>query len=202
MSTKLFVKCRHVALPHKSGLYVDTFSKEYFADYAPLLPSLFSLNYNPSPSNSLYGSTPNAWNPAALERSIQGVIGVLLSLKKKPIIRYERMSGMAKKLGSEILHRIQSEAALFDFRLTQVPPLLLILDRRNDPLTPLLSQWTYQAMVHELFGIRNGRVDLSMVPDIRSELKVCMFIHPDSLMIINISSGNHSYDPNGPFLRI
>lgn len=31
-------------------------------------------------------------------------------------------------------------------------------DRRNDPLTPLLSQWTYQAMVHELIGITNGRV--------------------------------------------
>jgi len=181
MSTRLFVKYRHVAFPHKPGSHIDTLSKEYFADYAPLLPSLFSLNYNPSPSNSLYGSTPNAWNPAILERSIQGVIGVLLSLKKKPIIRYERMSGMAKKLGSEILHRIQSEAALFDFRLTQVPPLLLILDRRNDPLTPLLSQWTYQAMVHELFGIRNGRVDLSTVPDIRPELKVCLFIHPDVL---------------------
>ncbi len=33
-----------------------------------------------------------------------------------------------------------------------VPPLLLILDRSDDPLTPLLNQWTYQAMVHELLG--------------------------------------------------
>ena len=56
--------------------------------------------------------------------------------------------------------------------MTQVPPLLLILDRRNDPVTPMLSQWTYQAMVHELLGIQNGRVDLSTVPDIRPELKV------------------------------
>lgn len=54
-------------------------------------------------------------------------------------------------------------------------PLLLILDRRNDPITPLLSQWTYQAMVHELLGIHNGRVNLSMVPDIRPELSVCVF---------------------------
>lgn len=68
-------------------------------------------------------------------------------------------------------HRIQSESSLFDFRGTQVPPLLLILDRRSDPVTPLLSQWTYQAMVHELLGIQNGRVDLSLVPDIRPELK-------------------------------
>ena len=64
-----------------------------------------------------------------------------------------------------------NEAQLFDFRLTLVPP-LLILDRRNDPVTPMLSQWTYQAMVHELLRIRNGRVDMSRVSDIRPELSV------------------------------
>ncbi|KAJ4481995.1 Sec1 family-domain-containing protein [Lentinula aciculospora] len=144
--------------------------QEYFADYAPLLPSLFSLNHIPSSSKPIYGTSPNTWSADALERSVQGITAVLLSLKKKPLIRYEKMSGMAKKLAAEIQHRIHSESTLFDFRPTQIPPLLLILDRRNDPVTPLLSQWTYQAMVHELIGIQNGRVDLSSVPDIRQEL--------------------------------
>ena len=40
------------------------------------------------------------------------------------------------------------------------PPLLLVLDRSDDPLTPLLNQWTYQAMVHELIGIRNNVVEI------------------------------------------
>ncbi|OCB84973.1 vacuolar protein sorting-associated protein 45 [Sanghuangporus baumii] len=145
--------------------------QEYFADYAPLLPALFSLNHTPSSAHPLYGSNPSSWSPEALERSVQGLIAVLLSLKKKPVIRYERMSEMAKKLGVEIHHRIQSESTLFDFRLTQLPPLLLLLDRRNDPVTPLLSQWTYQAMVHELIGIQNGRVDLSQAPGVRQELR-------------------------------
>ncbi|KAF8442956.1 Sec1-like protein [Boletus edulis BED1] len=144
--------------------------QEYFADYAPLLPCLFSLNHLPTANRPLYGSSPNSWDNAALEHTVQGITAVLLSLKKKPVIRYEKMSGMAKKLASEVQHRIQAESALFDFRLTQVAPLLLILDRRNDPVTPLLSQWTYQAMVHELLGIQNGRVNLTMVPDIRPEL--------------------------------
>ncbi|PFH53987.1 hypothetical protein AMATHDRAFT_73002 [Amanita thiersii Skay4041] len=144
--------------------------QEFFADYAPLLPCLFSLNHTPSQARPLYGASPNVWDGKALEASVQGILAVLLSLKKKPIIRYEKMSTMAKKLGIEIYHRIQTESSLFDFRMTQFPPLLLILDRRNDPVTPLLSQWTYQAMVHELLGIQNGRVDLSLVPDIRPEL--------------------------------
>ncbi|KAF9483372.1 Sec1-like protein [Pholiota conissans] len=144
--------------------------QEYFADYAPISPCLFSQNHTPSPSRPLYASSPNIWDSGALDSAMQTITAVLLSLKKKPVIRYEKMSPMAKKLGIEIQHRIKSESSLFDFRPTQVPPLLLILDRRNDPVTPLLSQWTYQAMVHELLGIHNGRVDLSKVPDNRPEL--------------------------------
>ncbi|KAJ7795610.1 Sec1-like protein [Mycena olivaceomarginata] len=153
--------------------------QEYFADYSPLLPALFSLNHTPTAAKPLYGSTFNSWDPAALERS-------------KPIIRYEKMSGMAKKLAVQMHHRIQSESTLFDFRLTQVPPLLLILDRRNDPVTPLLSQWTYQAMVHELLGIQNGRVDLSMVPDVRPELsEITLTTSTDSFF------GSHFLDTFG-----
>ena len=94
---------------------------------------------------------------------------------------------------------MQSEASLFDFRMTQVPPLLLILDRRNDPVTPLLSQWTYQAMVHELLGIQNGRVDLTMVPDIGPELSVCSRALL-SLLTFMISTGNHTHALNRPIL--
>ena len=40
-------------------------------------------------------------------------------------------------------HKINDEATLFDFRRTDVPPLLLIVDRRDDPVTPLLNQVRY-----------------------------------------------------------
>ena len=71
--------------------------------YAPLLPSLFSLNHYPTATSPLWGFTPNSWNKAALERAVQGITAVLLSLKKKPVIRYEHMSSLAKKLGAEVL---------------------------------------------------------------------------------------------------
>jgi len=35
---------------------------------------------------------------------------------------------------------ITREAALFDFRKTDIAPVLLLLDRRHDPITPLLNQ--------------------------------------------------------------
>jgi vacuolar protein sorting-associated protein 45 len=54
----------------------------------------------------------------------------------------------------------EQESGLFDFRRTENSSLLLVIDRRDDPVTPLLNQWTYQAMVHELIGIENNKVDL------------------------------------------
>ena len=35
---------------------------------------------------------------------------------------------------------INKDAGLFEFRKTDVPPVLLILDRRDDAVTPLLNQ--------------------------------------------------------------
>ncbi len=50
---------------------------------------------------------------------------------------------------------------LFRFgKAAKQPPLLLIVDRREDPVTPLLNQWTYTAMIHEILGIHNNRVDM------------------------------------------
>lgn len=143
---------------------------EYFADYLVVNPDLFSLNII-GPRRRIWYQNPDSWNSETLNRTVEGILAVLLSLKKKPMIRYERNSAVAKKLASEIRFQMSQEEQLFDFRKPDTPPILLILDRRNDPVTPLLTQWTYQAMVHEMMGIDNGRVDLSHVPDIRPELK-------------------------------
>ena len=48
---------------------------------------------------------------------------------------------------------------------------VLILDRREDPVTPLLNQWTYQAMIHELLGLTNNRVDLKHLAHLSDEMK-------------------------------
>jgi vacuolar protein sorting-associated protein 45 len=144
--------------------------QEYFADYIVINPDLFTLNLG-YPRQRIWSHSPDQWNGDCLSRATEGVIALLLSLKKNPFIRYEKNSLMAKKLATEVRYQLTQEEQLFDFRKTDTPPILLILDRRDDPITPLLTQWTYQAMVHELLGIFNGRVDLSEVPGIRPELK-------------------------------
>lgn len=142
--------------------------KEVYADYLAINPDLFSLNI----PTSLHALT---WLPSALNRSIDGIVSVLLSLKIRPVIRYRVSSTPAQQLAKKLYDLMNNkETTLFSFRPPEdgaSPPLLLILDRRDDPVTPLLNQWTYQAMVHELLTIKNNRVDLSKVKDVPKELK-------------------------------
>lgn len=74
---------------------------------------------------------------------------------------------MAKKLALELNELTSRESRLYEFRKPDSSPILLILDRKSDLITPLLFQWTYQAMIHDIFGIRNGRVGLKA--DLHSE---------------------------------
>ncbi|KAF7185677.1 Vacuolar protein sorting-associated protein 45 [Pseudocercospora fuligena] len=134
---------------------------EYFADFLVINPDLCSLPL----STRVFSSSPELWNQDSLSRTTEGVLAMLLALKKKPLIRFEKNSLLCKKLATEVRYAITQEEQLFDFRKPDTPPILLLIDRREDPVTPLLTQWTYQAMVHELLGIENGRVNLSEVPD-------------------------------------
>uniref|UniRef100_A0A8C7J7P6 Vacuolar protein sorting-associated protein 45 n=1 Tax=Oncorhynchus kisutch TaxID=8019 RepID=A0A8C7J7P6_ONCKI len=138
--------------------------QEFYGDFIAVNPHLFSLNL----SGVARG---RSWEPTLLPRTTQGLTSVLLALKKCPMIRYQLSSDMAKRLGESVKQIITKEYELFDFRKTEVPPLLLIMDRSDDAITPLLNQWTYQAMVHELLGLNNNRIDLSRVPGISKELK-------------------------------
>ncbi|XP_047139616.1 vacuolar protein sorting-associated protein 45 isoform X1 [Hydra vulgaris] len=137
--------------------------QEFYADYYAVSPHLFSLN--------IVGSSKGKnWDADKQERTTDGIFALLLSLRKKPFIRYQQTSQMCKRLAESVMQKMLQEKSLFDFRQSDTP-LLLIVDRTDDPVTPLLNQWTYQSMVHELLGIKNNRIDLSTIPGIQKELK-------------------------------
>jgi hypothetical protein len=75
--------------------------QEYFADFLALNNDLFSLNLS-APSNPIFFENPTSWDVRTFGRSTEGILSVLLSLKKKPLIRYERGSVLGKKLAAEV----------------------------------------------------------------------------------------------------
>ncbi|OWR55084.1 vacuolar protein sorting-associated protein 45 [Danaus plexippus plexippus] len=142
--------------------------QEVFADYLAVDRHLFSFNI----VSCLHG---RSWKQHHLQRCSQGLLALLLSLKRRPIIRYEASSEACARLAERVKELIRREAVLMDnnipFNGDIPPPQLLVLDRRDDPVTPLLHQWTYQAMVHELLTIDNNRVSLAGVQDAPKDLK-------------------------------
>ena len=60
------------------------------------------------------------------------------------MIRYQEGSGPCQLLAQTVRQTMSKECGLFDTGVTDSSPVLLLLDRREDPVTPLLTQWTYQ----------------------------------------------------------
>jgi len=144
--------------------------QEFFGDYMPINNDLFTCQTPSSIQMTMSSNSAMSSKFRPLfDLNVGSVASVLLSLKKKPrCIRYQASSPMAMQMASELNDRIQSDQ-IFHFR--GEGPMLLILDRMDDPVTPLLSQWTYQAMVHELLGMNNNRIMLKGAPGIKKDLE-------------------------------
>mmetsp|Transcript_10729 Transcript_10729/g.25571 ORF Transcript_10729/g.25571 Transcript_10729/m.25571 type:complete len:595 (+) Transcript_10729:173-1957(+) len=150
--------------------------QEFYGDFVPINEDLLTLQCRNTLPMSVAAGT--SWAPQyahLYERNLRGLQGMLLSLKRQPLagIRFAGNSPCAEELARDIHDAIETDE-IFHFRQkrrNKSGTLLLVLDRRDDPVTPLLSQWTYQAMVHELLGLNNHRVVLKGAPNIAKDLE-------------------------------
>jgi vacuolar protein sorting-associated protein 45 len=156
--------------------------QEYYADFLAIHQEIFTLNVP-----SVVGLGGDVWDQAVFDRIHQGVCAMLLALKRRPQVRFQHNSERAMRIAESVVVSMDTEGELFSFRRADAPPLLLVLDRVDDPVTPLLNQWTYQAMVHELIGISNNRVDLRGRPAIPKELEqIVLSAEQDSFYAKNL----------------
>ncbi|RDX90432.1 Vacuolar protein sorting-associated protein 45-like protein [Mucuna pruriens] len=162
--------------------------QEFYADFVAIDPYHFTFHM---PSHYIY-MLPAVVDPSAVQRFcdrvVDGLAAVFLALKRRPVIRYQRTSDIAKRIAHEASKLMyQEESGLFDFRRMEVSPLLLVIDRRDDPVTPLLNQWTYQAMVHELIGIQDNKVDLKSIGKFpKDQEEVVLSSEQDSFFKVNM----------------
>ena len=142
--------------------------QEIFADFFAFNVDLFSLE---EPTRYMISEREIVLSVGVKDRCVDGLVALQLALRKRATVRYTAASVDTMRLGELVASRMDSEGSgLFDFHRGGPDRncVLLILDRRDDPVTPLLNQWTYQAMVHELVGIDRNRVALpNEKPDLR-----------------------------------
>jgi hypothetical protein len=139
-----------------------------YVSFVSLSASLFSLNL-PSAYETIHSpKLADEIIQQYIERIVDGVISVLITLRTLPIIRCPQGQAsemVARRVDERIreLLRGNTAAELFSASggtgagATQ-RPLLCILDRDVDLVSMIGHTWTYQAMLHDVLGMRLNRM--------------------------------------------
>lgn len=139
--------------------------RELPLDYQPVTPFLFSLKLE----NRTFDLNNNSWLPEGLRRTSDGLVSALIALQINPFIRYQTQSELCKILAEKVSNMMKNESIYNKSWLSVAPSdidsLLVIIDRRNDLVTPIVNKWAYYAMIHEQFNITNNRINLVDAPN-------------------------------------
>jgi vacuolar protein sorting-associated protein 45 len=150
--------------------------QEVYADFQVINDDLFSLGVP-----SVLGLTKpiTKWginDQQAFNRLTEALLSLICATRANaPLIRFHKSSDLCYRLADKLASKLHEDSDGFFQRIGKNNPpestTVLILDRREDPVTPLLNQWTYQAMIHEILEIKNNRVDLKHIENLEEEMK-------------------------------
>ncbi|KAJ3108954.1 vacuolar sorting protein VPS33/slp1 [Phlyctochytrium planicorne] len=142
--------------------------KELRADFIATENQTFSVDLPFSFSAAMNAPTQSLLN-YELEPVAQRLVSVLATLGEYPYIRYYNPSNAAvatstqEKLAGKLAAMVQTELDSYCQKDKNFPPpsphpraILLVLDRGVDALAPLLHEFTYQALIHDLFQLEDG----------------------------------------------
>ena len=91
----------HLISTVKSDIIIISILQEFYADFVAIDPYHFTLNM---PSNHIY-MLPAVVDPSNsqhfCDRVVDGIASIFLALKRRPIIRYQRNSDIAKRIAQE-----------------------------------------------------------------------------------------------------
>ena len=140
------------------NMQIKTIQEVYF-DYYVINSNVFHLNIESCISN-LAMTSDSEWNNydnAIFNRICEGLVSICLSNRMNPVIKSVRNSKILQKISQKITKFFSEN---YDFIRkecgTTQNGILFLFDRKEDPVTPLINQWTYQAQLHEIIGIKNN----------------------------------------------
>lgn len=132
-----------------------------YCNYHAINPELFhsdSPRVTPLLKKSVDQWTPN--DMKILDSMEESLFSALCSIRQIPTIRYMSTSNLASHLGDRLSTRFRKLAMSHSNDFKKKRTMLLIIERKEDPFTPLMFHWTYQAMLHELIGISANKISL------------------------------------------
>lgn len=138
---------------------VKTF-KEIYLDFLSVESSVYHFDL-PNSLEKLYGVSADSSFPAFLGRKL---VNLCVTLNEHPCIRYQGTSPFSRDIATSLhqgLLAYKRANPTFwcygeDKHTERDRAQILILDRSFDPLSPLMHEYTYQAMVNDLLEVADG----------------------------------------------
>jgi syntaxin-binding protein 1 len=146
-----------------AGPLVKSF-QEMFLEFIPFEARAFHLNMPESFGRLLRSGAESApTNIAELETMATRIVSLIVSLNEIPTIKYRATGGASPdstgKLCSRLANLVQEGLDHYCSRNPSFRPSpggdLIIMDRTVDLVSPLLHEFTYQAMAHDLLPIHH-----------------------------------------------
>jgi len=119
---------------------------------------------NVRPVGNLIAKSSDMWSRdekdrlSAMEESI---LSALCAMRKFPTIRYLKDSDLSVQLADRVSSRFKKLAMMYRSDFERQNNLVIITERKEDPITPLLFHWNYQSILHELFTIDCNKVKVA-----------------------------------------
>jgi len=123
--------------------------QEVYLDYYAVGRNIFSLKI---PSTLGLYKRREAWADAdrnLIGRISEGLISAMMSLRVLPQVRFLSESDSCAEIAKRVAKKLEDELMK---KPSDYPrderAILLITERKEDVVTPLMTPWTYEAMLH------------------------------------------------------
>ncbi len=130
-----------------------------YCNYFAINPDFYHSN-TPNILN-LMNKSIDQWNMIDrdnLEGMEESILSSLCSLRLIPSIRYLKDSELSVQLADRLSTKFKKLSISSRSEFKKESTLLIIIERKEDPYTPLLMHWSYQSLLHELIGTESNKI--------------------------------------------
>ncbi|CAJ0826375.1 5046_t:CDS:10 [Entrophospora sp. SA101] len=159
--------------PQLEAIYLSSPASSYIKSYAELFidfmareAQVYSFD-DPLSFYRLYSPVENSSYENELRKIAKNLLSICVSLGENPLIRYQKQSDIdypTKSLSYKLAVLLQAELDQYaksnpNFPVNNTRPqaVFFVFDRTIDLYTPILHEFTYQAMANDLLEIENGQ---------------------------------------------
>nr|CAG8523248.1 6902_t:CDS:10 [Entrophospora candida] len=146
--------------------YIKSYA-ELFIDFMAREAQVYSFD-DPLSFYRLYSPVENSSYENELRKIAKNLLSICVSLGENPLIRYQKQSDIdypTKSLSYKLAVLLQAELDQYAKSNPNFPPkdntrpqaVFFVFDRTIDLYTPILHEFTYQAMANDLLEIENGQ---------------------------------------------